>query len=151
MVAVMVASVHTSIRPGGQAHPGRSPVLPTARGDQAVRSPRPEETPVVQTIVDFLSSHVPIVILAVVLLAVLYMSLYLVGPTQVGLVLKRVGKRLPDNNPIAFLGEAGYQAELLMPGLRFRLWPIFVVSKHPWVQVPADHIGLVVAQVGEPL
>ena len=33
-------------------------------------------------------------------------------------------------------GEAGYQAELLMPGLRFKLWPIFAVKKFPWVQVP---------------
>ena len=56
-----------------------------------------------------------------------------------------------NDNPIAFHGEAGYQAELLMPGLRFKLWPIFGVKKFPWVQVPAGEIGVVIAQVGAPL
>ena len=51
----------------------------------------------------------------------------------------------------AFRGEAGYQGRLLMPGLRFKLWPIFGVRKFPWVQVPAGEIGVVIAQVGAPL
>ena len=37
---------------------------------------------------------------------------------------------------------------LLMPGLRFKLWPMFGVKKFPWVQVPAGEIGVVIAQVG---
>lgn len=75
-----------------------------------------------------------------------------IGPTEVGLVNKRFGfKKLAEDNPIAFNGEAGYQAELLMPGLRFKLWPIYAVHKHPWIQVPAGEIGVVIAQVGRPL
>ena len=42
-------------------------------------------------------------------------------------------------------------ADLLMPGLRFKFWPLFGVQKHPWVQVPAGEIGVVIAQVGRPL
>ena len=38
-----------------------------------------------------------------------------------------------------------------MPGLRIKLWPIFAVQKHPWVQVPAGEIGVVIAQVGAAL
>ena len=38
-----------------------------------------------------------------------------------------------------------------MAGLRFKLWPIFSVKKHSWVQVPAGEIAVVVAQVGKPL
>src|SRR4051794_29924826 len=38
-----------------------------------------------------------------------------------------------------------------MPGLRFKLWPMFGVRKFPWVQVPAGEIGVVIAQVGAPL
>ena len=80
------------------------------------------------------------------------MSLTSVGPDELGLVNKRLARRrLDQNDPIAFNGEAGYQAELLMPGLRFKLWPIYTVRKHPWVQVPAGEIGVVIAQVGEPL
>jgi len=40
---------------------------------------------------------------------------------------------------------------MLMPGLRFKLWPLFGVKKFPWVQVPAGEIGVVIAQVGAPL
>jgi uncharacterized membrane protein YqiK len=52
---------------------------------------------------------------------------------------------------VALNGEAGYQASLLMPGMRFKLWPIYSVERYPWVQVPPDHVGIVIAQVGESL
>lgn len=85
-------------------------------------------------------------------LLIVVRSIVLVGPAQVGLVNKRFAlKKLTHDDPIAFHGEAGYQAELLMPGLRFKLWPVFAVQRHPWVQVPAGEIGVVIAQVGDPL
>jgi regulator of protease activity HflC (stomatin/prohibitin superfamily) len=91
-------------------------------------------------------------ILGAVVLIVLLPSLRAIGPTQVGLVTKRFGlRKLCDDNPIAFRGEAGYQADLLMPGLRWKLWILYKVGKYPWVQVPAGEIGVVIAQVGQPL
>ena len=60
-------------------------------------------------------------------------------------------RRLSNDNPIAFAGEAGYQADLLMPGLRWKLWPLYGVEKYPWIQVPAGEVGVVIAQVGGPL
>ena len=89
-------------------------------------------------------------IISVLVLATGLASFYSIGPTQIGLVRKRLGKKLPGNNPVAFDGEAGYQADLLMPGIRFKFKPFFTVSKHPWVQVPAGQIGVVIAQVGKP-
>jgi uncharacterized membrane protein YqiK len=87
-----------------------------------------------------------------VVLLVALKSVHRIGPSEVGLVTKKLGfRKLHGDNPIAFRGEAGYQAELLMPGLRFRLWPISSVSRHPWVQVPAGEIGVVIAQAGRPL
>ncbi len=91
------------------------------------------------------------IILVMVVVVVVLKSFYSIGPTEIGLVRKRFGKKLPGDNPIAFLGEAGYQAELLMPGLRFKFVLIYYVTKHPWVQVPAGQIGVVIAQVGTPL
>src|SRR5213594_1692540 len=88
---------------------------------------------------------------AVVVLGLLLASIYSIGPTQIGLVRKRFGAKLPGDNPLAFRGEAGYQAEMLMPGLRFKLCLVFAVTKHPWVQVPAGQIGIVIAQIGQPL
>ncbi len=82
---------------------------------------------------------------------IIFKSLYSIGPSQIGLVIKTYGKELPGGNPIALKGEAGYQAGLLMPGLIFKLWPLYRVEKHPWVQVPAEEIGLVISQVGNPL
>jgi SPFH domain/Band 7 family protein len=82
----------------------------------------------------------------------LLLSIRRIGPTEVGLVTKRFGwGRLDEDNPIALKGEAGYQADLLMPGLRFKAWLLYSVRKYPWVQVPAGEIGVVIAQVGEPL
>ena len=98
-----------------------------------------------------------IVVVAVVVVVVLaaiciLQSIHSIGPVEVGLVQKRFSfKKLPADNPIAFHGEAGYQAELLTAGLRFKLWPVFGVKKFPWVQVPAGEIGVVIAQVGKPL
>src|SRR5207249_11996586 len=88
---------------------------------------------------------------AVAVLAIFLNSIYSIGPTQVGLVRKRLGAKLPGDNPLAFRGAAGYQAELLMPGLRFKLCLIYAVTKHAWVQVPAGQIGVVIAQVGQPM
>jgi len=93
-----------------------------------------------------------IVVAIVIIIYVVLKSLKSIGPTEIGLVNKRVSfSKLSEDNPIAFNGEAGYQEELLMPGLRFKLWPIYVIEKHPWVQVPAGEIGVVIAQVGHPL
>jgi regulator of protease activity HflC (stomatin/prohibitin superfamily) len=93
-----------------------------------------------------------VVALIVVVAVWLFKSVHLIGPTEVGLVNKRFAfRKLAEDNPIAFHHEAGFQAELLMPGLRVKLWPIFAVQKHPWVQVPAGEIGVVIAQVGAEL
>ena len=79
-------------------------------------------------------------------------SFHSIGAAEVGLVSKAFAfRKLTEDNPIAFRGEAGYQATMLMPGLRFKFWPMFSVKKFPWVQVPAGEIGVVIAQVGAPL
>ena len=98
----------------------------------------------------FMIYVLPIVV-TVGALWILWMSFYSIGPTQVGLVRKRLGNKLPDDNPIAFHGEAGYQVGLLMPGVRFRFCLLYAVTKHPWVQVQAGEIGVVIAQIGKPL
>jgi len=92
-----------------------------------------------------------LIVAAGVVVGLLLASVYSIGPVEVGLVRKRFGAKLPGDNPLAFHGEAGYQAQLLMPGLRFKFCLVFAVTKYPWVQVPAGQIGVVIAQVGRPL
>jgi regulator of protease activity HflC (stomatin/prohibitin superfamily) len=96
------------------------------------------------------SSWITIIVIVLVVLYVA-LSFNMIGPTEVGLVGKRIGRGLREGHVIAFKREAGYQANLLMPGLRFRPWLLYSVKKFPWVQVPADGIGVVIAQVGTPL
>ena len=86
-----------------------------------------------------------------ILLVIVLASLRFIGASEVGLVNKRLGRRLRGDQMVAFQGEAGYQARLLMPGLRFKLWPVFSVTKHPWVQVSPGEIGVVISQLGAPL
>ena len=68
-------------------------------------------------------------------------SLKYIGPTEVGLVTKRFGRRLSEGSVLAMKGEAGFQHRLLMPGRRFKLWPVFKIEQFPWVQVPAARSG----------
>lgn len=90
------------------------------------------------------------VLFLLVALFVFWKSLWTIGPTEVGLVRKRFSlSSLAEGNAVAFHGEAGYQADLLMPGLHFKLWPLFTVTDHPLVQIQAGNIGVVIAQVGD--
>lgn len=94
----------------------------------------------------------PAVVAAFMVLLVLFKSTYLIGPTEVGLVNRRSGARKADpSNPIAQVGEAGFQIDLLPSGVQFCLWPLNKVDKHAWVQIPSGQIGVVISQIGLPL
>jgi hypothetical protein len=102
----------------------------------------------VQNVTLFQELAVALVVLAILILP----SIRNIGQTQVGLVYKRFSrKKLSEGNPIAFKGEAGFQAALLMPGFRFKFWILYGVKKFSWVQVPAGEIGVVIAQIGKSL
>lgn len=93
-----------------------------------------------------------IVVIVLIIVAYIVLSIRRIGPAEVGLVLKRIShKKLSQDNAIAFEGEAGYQADLLMPGLRWKSILFYEVRKFPWVQVPAGEVGVVISQVGAPL
>ena len=63
------------------------------------------------------ASLIVIIIVVVILAFVAWKSFHSIGAAEVGLVSKRFGfRKLSEDNPIAFRGEAGYQATLLMPG-----------------------------------
>ncbi len=106
----------------------------------------------IQLVRDFATSWLLLAAVAFVLVVIALRSVRTIGPTEVGLVRKRFGaKKLGAGNAIAFNGEAGYQARLMMPGIQFKLWPLYDVTRHPMVQIPAGQIGVVIAQVGMPL
>ena len=76
----------------------------------------------------------------------------LIAERQVGIVVKRFAKRaLAPGHLIALDGEAGYQADILAPGLHFGLWRWqYRVIKVPVTIVPQGEIALVLAADGAP-
>src|ERR1700746_4026280 len=98
------------------------------------------------------ASSLTVVTLALLLAFILYMSFWKIGPTEIGLVRKRFAwRKLDGGNIVGFRGEAGYQADLLRTGIRFKLWPLFAVHPRPIPQIPAGEIAVVIAQVGAQL
>jgi uncharacterized membrane protein YqiK len=92
-----------------------------------------------------------ILIGTVILLALvaLWLSVWVIAEDESGLVIKKFGPALAPGRLIALEGEAGYQANLLSPGLHFGLWRWrYRVVKVPMVNVPAGEIALVVARDG---
>lgn len=72
-----------------------------------------------------------------------------INPSQVGLVRQRLGRPLTGDSPIAFgILDAGYKGKLMGSGFGWRPFGICAVTKHPWVQIPAGGIGVVISQIG---
>jgi uncharacterized membrane protein YqiK len=77
------------------------------------------------------------------------LGLVIIAENQVGILVKKIGKPLPNNRFIAINGEAGYQAKTLEPGWHFGLWDfMYSVIKQPIIMIREGEIGLVVARDG---
>ncbi len=55
---------------------------------------------------NFLAYVIPIAVLGAIALLIVFKSLKSIGPTEIGLVTKRLGKKLSEGNVIAMSGEA---------------------------------------------
>ena len=79
-------------------------------------------------------------------------STVLIAERQVGIVVKKFASRaLRPGRLVALDGEAGYQADILAPGLHFGLWRWqYRVLKVPVTVVPQGEIALVLAADGAP-
>ena len=76
----------------------------------------------------------------------------LIGERQVGILVKKFSVRsLAPGRLVALDGEAGYQADILAPGLHFGLWRWqYRIIKVPVTIVPQGEIALVLAADGAP-
>ncbi|RFC43175.1 MAG: putative membrane protein YqiK, contains Band7/PHB/SPFH domain [Verrucomicrobia bacterium] len=90
--------------------------------------------------------------------AILIAGWHLLGITfiherETGIVVKRWSWRnLRAGQIIALKGEAGIQADTLSPGPHFFYWIWqYTVTRTGLVEVPQDHIALIVAHAGEPI
>jgi len=85
-----------------------------------------------------------------------FFGLVIVPEDKIGLVTKKfvlVGKQsLPEGRIIATNGEAGFQAQMLAPGVYFWKWYWqYDITFEPFTVVPTGKIGLVLARDGAEL
>ena len=90
------------------------------------------------------------IVLGLILFGPLVLGAVLIQERQVGIVVKRFGRRrLAPGLLIALGGEAGYQADTLAPGLHFGYWRWqYRIIKEPVTVVPQGEIALVLAADG---
>ena len=90
------------------------------------------------------------IVLGLVLFGPFVLGAVLIQERQVGIVVKRFGRReLAPGRLIALGGEAGYQADTLAPGLHFGYWRWqYRIIKEPVTVVPQGEIALVLAADG---
>ena len=87
---------------------------------------------------------------AMLVVAIVFVSTRVIGEDEAGLIIKRFGQPLPSGRIIALEGEAGYQARLLPPGWHFGLWRWrYKVIHVPLIVVQPGEIAAVVAADGE--
>jgi uncharacterized membrane protein YqiK len=94
-----------------------------------------------------------IVLICLVSVGPLLLGTVLIRERQVGIVVKKFGRRsLPPGRLVALNGEAGYQADTLAPGLHFGYfrWQ-YRLLKVPVTIVPQGEIALVLAADGAPI
>jgi uncharacterized membrane protein YqiK len=93
---------------------------------------------------------VGLIVLGLVLFGPFVLGAVLIQERQVGIVVKRFGRRgLAPGRLIALGGEAGYQADTLAPGLHFGYWRWqYRIIKEPVTVVPQGEIALVLAADG---
>ena len=78
------------------------------------------------------------------------LGLVIVNEHQVGIVIKKFGDRLTAGQLIALKGEAGYQADTLVPGWHFGFYPWqYSVHKAAVTTIQQGQIGLIVAAAGQ--
>lgn len=82
------------------------------------------------------------------------LGMVIVPEDRIGLVTKKFvlfgsNKELPDGRIIATMGEAGFQAKTLAPGLYFGMWFWqYDVKMEPFTIIPEGTIGLILAKDG---
>ncbi len=85
-----------------------------------------------------------IVITSVALVVFLISGLRLISDLEVGILTKKMfGRKMPQGQIVARNGEIGVQADILMPGLYWRIPIIWNISKVPVTEILPSEVGVV--------
>jgi uncharacterized membrane protein YqiK len=75
-----------------------------------------------------------------------------IGESEIGIVVKRFGRSLPEGKIIALNGEAGFQVDPITTGWRFGYWTwMYKVDKVPVIKIEQGKMALIVAEDGASL
>lgn len=86
-----------------------------------------------------------------------FFGIILIPEDSIGIVNKKFvlfgkNRSLPDGRIIALLGEAGYQADTLTPGVHFWYWPWqYAIEITKFVTVPQGKVGITESRDGVPI
>jgi len=93
-----------------------------------------------------------IIIGIVVLLILLIPGLKLITDLEVGILTKRMfGRKMPQGQVVARNGQIGVQADILMPGLYWRIPIIWKIHKSPITEILPQEVGIVESIDGRPI
>lgn len=93
-----------------------------------------------------------LLILIFVILILVIPGLKLITDYQVGILTKRMfGKKMPQGQVVARYGQIGVQADILMPGLYWRIPIIWKIEKAPVTEILPNEIGIVESIDGRPI
>lgn len=111
-----------------------------------------------QNALDFMSNYwwVGAILLALLSYKLIFrlFGIVIIPEDKIGLVTKKfvlvgTNKSLPDGRIIATLGEAGFQAKAMAPGIYFWMWPWqYDIDMQGFIIIPEGKIGLVAARDG---
>ncbi len=85
-----------------------------------------------------------LVICIVVVIFLLVPGLKLITDSEVGILTKRMfGRKMPQGQVVARNGQIGVQADILMPGLYWRIPIIWKIQKEPVTEILPVEVGIV--------
>lgn len=86
------------------------------------------------------------------LLVLLYNSFTIAGGNKIVTLERRwFGRQMPDGRTVALIHEVGVQARVLGPGFHFLLPFIYRTTKHHFLVIPSNQVGVVRAITGAPI
>ncbi len=107
---------------------------------------------ILMEILNFLGSAALLIAGAVLFLFILYNALWNIKGDQVGVMERRwIGKEMANGRTVALKGEIGVQATILGPGLYLKIPFVIRVTKHKYLRIDDNQIGLVSAIAGNPI
>lgn len=96
-----------------------------------------------------------LIMVLIIILVLVVFSLFgfrLIGDDEVGILYKKMlGTTMPQGQVVARNGEVGVQANILMPGLYWRIPIIWRIEKQPVTEISPTEVGIVESIDGIPI